>query len=196
MKNVVPWPTLIRRLRFLTGVNQAEFADQIGVIPSTVTHWESGSMVPQRRLQKIIRDQLVTLEPAIHATAIESMPVIAMVHSNSNLPLCCVGSQVYADSFEMRADELRYFMVHSLWTANIEECAEAVMTHPVWRAGEAAYAHVTFQRQDGQWVRYAGTPIGAQDKALWFGAVIEKPASLQTGEFDLAVTSLDELLLD
>ena len=196
MKNVVPWPTLIGRLRFLMDFDQAQFAGHLGVDEPTVAGWERGIRVPERRKQKIIRDQLVTLEPAIHGTAIESMPVIAMVHSNSNLPLCCVGSQVYADSFEMRADELRYFMVHSLWTANIEECAEAVMTHPVWRAGEAAYAHVTFQRQDGQWVRYAGTPIGAQDKALWFGAVTEKPQHLQDGEFDLSITSLDELLLD
>jgi hypothetical protein len=32
--------------------------------------------------------------------------------------------------------------------------------------------------------------------ALWIGALTEKPQHLQEGEFDLSITSLDELLLD
>ncbi len=196
MRQSLPWPALIGRLRFLMDVDQAQLAGHLGVDEPTVKGWERGILVPERRTQKILRDKLHRLEPAISLKAIEAMPVISAVHSNTALELCCAASQPYADSYKMRADELRYLMVHHMWTEGMLQTAEALASHVAWKSGECAYACATIQRPDGHWVRYAGSPIGIEDMALWIGALTEKPQHLQDGEFDLSITSLDELLLD
>jgi len=124
------------------------------------------------------------------------MPVIAAVHSNTSLSLCCVASQAYANPYKMRADELRYLTIAHLWNDSIAQAVDALANNEAWKSGECAYACATIQRPDGCWVRYAGSPIGIEDMALWMGALTEKPKHLQEGEFDLSITSLDELLLD
>lgn len=192
---VQPWPALIGRLRFLMDVDGAQFADHLGVDEPTVEGWERGVVAPERRMQKILRDKLHKLEPAISAKAIEAMPLIAAVHSNTSLQLCCVASQPYADPYQMRADELRYLTIGNLWTVSIEQAVDALANNETWKSGECAYACATIQRPDGHWVRYAGSPIGIQDMALWIGSLTEKPKRLQGGEFDLSITSLDEVLL-
>jgi len=177
-------------------VDQVQFAGQFGVDEPTLEGWERGIIVPEQRTQKILRDKLHRLEPAISGKAIEAMPVIGAVHSNTALELCCVASQPYADPYKMRADELRYQMIGHLWNDCIVQAAEALANNEAWKSGECAYVRATIQRPDGCWVRYAGSPIGIEDMALWFGALTEKPQHLQEGEFDLSITSLDELLLD
>jgi hypothetical protein len=177
-------------------VDQAQLAGHLGVDEPTVEGWERGLLVPERRTQKILRDKLHRLEPAICGKAIEAMPVISAVHSNTSLELCCAASQPYADSYKMRADELRYRMIGHLWSDSIAQAVEALANHETWKSGECAYACATIQRPDGHWERYAGSPIGIEDMALWIGAVTDKPQHLQEGEFDLSITSLDELLLD
>ncbi len=177
-------------------VDQAQFAGQFGVDQPTVEGWERGIIAPERRTQKILRDKLHRLEPAISGKAIEAMPVITAVHSNTSLELCCAASQPYADPYKMRADELRYLTIGHLWNDCIVQAAEALANNETWKSGECAYARATIQRPDGCWVRYAGSPIGMEDMALWMGALTEKPQHLREGAFDLTVTSLDELLLD
>lgn len=196
MRRTVPWPALIGRLRFLMDFDEAQFAGYLGVDEPTIDGWERGIMVPERRTQKILRDKLHRLEPAISTKAIEAMPVIGAVHSNTSLELCCVASQPYADPYKMRADELRYLTIAHLWNDCIVQAVDALANNEVWKSGECAYACATIQRPDGCWVRYAGSPIGIEDMALWIGALTEKPKHLQEGEFELSVTSLDELLLD
>ena len=196
MNKCAPWPSLIKRLRFLMDVDEAQLAGHLGVDEPTVKGWERGIMVPERRTQKILRDKLHRLEPAISGKAIEAMPVISAVHSNTSLELCCAASQPYADPYKMRADELRYQTIGHLWNDCIVQAADALANNEAWKSGECAYACATIQRPDGCWVRYAGSPIGIEDMALWFGALTEKPQHLQDGEFDLSITSLDELLLD
>jgi len=196
MGQVLPWPALIGRLRFLMDVDGAQFASHLGVDEPTVKGWEWGILVPERTTQKILRDKLHRLEPAISGKAIEAMPLIAAVHSNTVLELCCVASQPYADPYKMRADELRYLGIGHLWTRSIAQAADALANNETWKSGECAYACATIQRPDGHWVRYAGSPIGIQDMALWIGALTEKPRLLQDGEFDISITSLDEVLLD
>jgi len=196
MRQSLPWPALIGRLRFLMDFDQAQFAGHLCVDEPTVKGWERGIMVPERRTQKILRDKLHRLEPAISGKAIEAMPVISAVHSNTALELCCVASQPYADPYKMRADELRYLMVHHMWTEGMLQAAAALANNEAWKSGECAYVCATIQRQDGRWVRYAGSPIGIEDMALWFGALTEKPAHLHEGDYDLSITTLDELLLD
>ena len=93
MRLTVPWPALIGRLRFLMDFDGVQFAGHLGVDEPTVDGWERGIMVPERRTQKILRDKLHRLEPAISTKAIEAMPVIGAVHSNTTLALCCVASQ-------------------------------------------------------------------------------------------------------
>ena len=155
-----------------------------------------GIMMPERHTQKIIRDKLHNLEPAISGKAIEAMPVIGAVHSNTSLELCCVASQPYADPYKMRADELRYLTIAHLWNDCIVQAVDALANNEVWKSAECAYTCATIQRPDGCWVRYAGSPIGIEDMALWIGALTEKPKHLQEGEIELSVTSLDDLLLD
>ena len=196
MRLTVPWPALIGRLRFLMDFDEAQFAGHLGVDEPTIDGWERGTMVPEGRTQKILRDKLHRLEPAISTKAIEAMPVIGAVHSNTSLELCCVASQPYADPYKMRADELRYLTIDHLWNDSLEQAAEALANTEAWKSGECAYVRATIQRQDGRWVRYAGSPIGIEDMALWIGALTEKPKHLQEGEFDLSITALDELLLD
>ena len=196
MRQGVPWPALIGRLRFLMDVDVAQLAGHLGVDEPTVRGWERGILVPERRTQKILRDKLHRLEPAISGKAIEAMPVISAVHSNTSLELCCAASQPYADPYKMRADELRYLTIAHLWNDCIVQTVDALASNEVWKSGECAYACATIQRPDGCWVRYAGSPIGIEDMALWIGALTEKPQHLQEGEFDLSITSLDELLLD
>jgi hypothetical protein len=193
---ILPWPALIGRLRFLMDVDEAQFAGHLGVDKPTVDGWERGILVPERRKQKILRDKLHRLEPAISLKAIEAMPIISAVHSNTALELCIAASQPYAETYRMRASELRYTPIGHLWGDSLEQAAEALANNEAWRTGECAYACSTILRPDGRWVRYAGSPIGIEDMALWIGALTEKPKHLQEGEFDLSVTSLDELLLD
>jgi len=193
---VQPWPALIGRLRLLMDVNEAQFASHLGVDEPTVKGWERGILVPERTTQKLLRDKIHSLEPTISAKAIEAMSIISAVHSNTVLELCCVASQPYADPYKMRADELRYLGIGHLWTRSIAQAADALANNETWRSCECPYVRATIQQPDGQWVRYAGSPIGIQDMALWIGALTEKPQHLQEGEFELSVTSLDELLLD
>jgi len=163
MSNILPWPALIKRLCFLMDVDEAQLAGHLGVDEPTVHRWERGILVPERKMQKIVRDKLHRLEPAISARSIEAMTVISAIHCNISLGLCCAASQPYADAYEMRADEMRYLMVHHMWNA----CSEQA----------------------------AGSPIGTTNMALWIGAVVEKPDHLQEGDFDLSITTLDDLLL-
>ena len=100
MRQSPPWPALIGRLRFLMDVDEAQLAGHLGVDEPTVKGWERGIMVPERRTQKILRDKLHRLEAAISGKAIEAMPVISAVHSNTALELCCAASQPYADSYK------------------------------------------------------------------------------------------------
>ena len=80
MNKNLPWPALIGRLRFLMDVDQAQLAGHLGVDEPTVEGWEQGIMMPERHTQKIIRDKLRNLEPAISGKAIEAMPVIGADH--------------------------------------------------------------------------------------------------------------------
>ncbi len=96
----------------------------------------------------------------------------------------------------MRADELRYSMVGHLWNEVMGRLADELASHDARKSGEWAYLHTTVQGPDGRWVRYTGSPIGTTNMALWIGGLTEKPGDIQEGEFDLSITSLDELLLD
>ena len=194
MSRILPWSPLIRRLRFLMDLDQAQLADHLGVDEPTVHAWERGIIVPERGLQKVIRDELYTMEPEISAKSIEAMPVIGAVHSNTSLALCCAASQPYADPYELRADELRYVMVHHMWNECIDQAVNALAGNEAWKCGECALARATVQRPDGRWVRYAGSPIGTTNMALWIGAFAEKPNHLKEGDFELSVTTIDELL--
>jgi len=195
MSKVFPWPSLIKRLRFLMDADEEQLAEQLGVDEPTVECWEQGIMVPERHTQKNIRDTLHHLEPAISGKAIEAMPVIAAIHCNTSLSLCYAASQPYADAYEMRADELRYSMTHSMWNEVMERAADELASNEAWKSGECALVHATIQRQDDCWVRYAGSPIGTTNMALWIGGPTEKPKHLQEGDFDLSITTRDELLL-
>ncbi len=195
MSNILPWPALIKRLCFLMGVDEAQLAGHLGVDEPTVHRWERGILVPERKMQKIVRDKLHRLEPAISARSIEAMTVISAIHCNISLGLCCAASQPYADAYEMRADELRYLMLHHMWNQSTERAVEALANDEAWKSGECALVHTTVQRPDGRWVSYSGSPIGTTNMALWIGAVVEKPDHLQEGDFDLSITTLDDLLL-
>ena len=193
---ILPWPALIGRLRFLMDVDEAQFGDHLGVDEPTVVGWERGIIVPNRRTQKVLRDKLHSLEPAISLKMIEAMPLISAVHCNTSNELCIAASQPYAETYKMRASELRYTTIGHLWSDSNAQAAEALANNETWKSGECAYVRATIQRSDGLWVRFAGSPIGVEDMALWIGAPTEKPQHLQEGEFDLSVTALDELLLD
>jgi len=39
--------TMLRRLRMANGLTQADLADRLGVVPSTVSFWESGTTIPE-----------------------------------------------------------------------------------------------------------------------------------------------------
>lgn len=194
MNKILPWPSLIKRLRFLLDADQAQLADHLGVDEPTVDRWERGILVPEGQIQKIIRNKLHHLEPAISAEAIEAMPVIAAIHSSKSLSLCCAASQPYAETYEMRADELRYMMTHHMWTVIMEQAADALANNEAWKSGECALVRATIQRHDGHWVRYAGSPIGKTNMTFWIGGLTEKPDDLQKGTFDLGITTLDDLL--
>jgi hypothetical protein len=196
MNNILPWPALIGRLRFLMDVDEAQFAGHLGVDEPTVEDWERGFLVPERRTQKILRDKLHRLEPAISAKAIEMMPVISAVHSNTTLALCCVASQPYADQYGIQAQELRYLMIGHLWNDSIAQAADAIASHEAWKGGECVYVRMTIQQPDGQWAHYAASPIGTTDMALWIGGLCERPEHLSEGDFDLTMTTLDDVLLD
>lgn len=124
------------------------------------------------------------------------MPIISAVHSNSTLALCCAASEPYAHQYEIQAQELRYAMIKHLWSDRIAQTAEALASHEAWKGGECAYAQATIQPTDGRWVRYAGSPIGTTDMALWIGGLRERPEHVSDGGFDLTMTTLDDVLLD
>ena len=51
-------------------------------------------------------------------------------------------------------------------------------------------------RPAGHWGRHAGSPIGTTDMALWIGGLCKKPEHLSEGDFDLTMTTLDDVLLE
>ncbi len=138
MRQSLPWPALIARLRFLMDVDEAQLAGHLGVDEPTVKGWERGILLPERRTQKILRDKLHRLEPAISLKAIEAMPIISAVHSNTALELCIGASQPYAETYGMRASELRYTPIGHIWGDSLEQAAEALANNEAWRTGECA----------------------------------------------------------
>jgi hypothetical protein len=142
-------------------VDEAQFADHLGVDETTVEGWERGIIVPETRKQKILRDELHKLEPAISLKTIEAMPIISAVHSNSALELCIAASQPYAEAcMMMRASELRYTPISHLWGDSLGQAAEALANNEAWKSGECAYARSTILRPDGRWANQHSAPIG------------------------------------
>jgi DNA-binding transcriptional regulator YiaG len=51
----VAWDSdLIKALRYHMGLNQAEFADQLGVRQQTISEWETGIYAPSRATRKYL----------------------------------------------------------------------------------------------------------------------------------------------
>lgn len=196
MENILPWSPLIKRLRLLLELDQLQFAEYFGVDQRVVDRWERGIMVPEKTMQKAIRDKLHTLEPTISVKAIEAMPVISAIHYNNPLALCCVASQPYADTFEMRARELRYLMVHHMWNKCIEQAADALASDDAWKSSECACVECMVQHVDGHWLRWAGSPIGRTNMSFWIGELVSKPEHLEEGGFDLTIVTLDDVVSD
>ena len=82
---MVSWRTFVKRLRFLLGVTQAHFAENLGVDQGTVSRWERGLVTPELGIQKRLRDMMRTLQPAIDARSIERMPVLAGIMHLSDM---------------------------------------------------------------------------------------------------------------
>ncbi len=61
----------VKQLRILLGMSQLQFANLLGVYPSTVSRWESGKSEPQFTT-KGIKNLLDALEP--HGITLKDLP--------------------------------------------------------------------------------------------------------------------------
>jgi transcriptional regulator with XRE-family HTH domain len=194
METVPPWPEIVKRLRFLSSLNQYELAQQLGVDQGTVSRWERGIAIPEGHTQKILRDRLHRLEPVIAPAAVESMPGLAMLYCRNQLGLCCAASQHFASAYEVRADQLRYQMIRGDWSDSVRNMWDAFVATDAWKAQDVAFATATVYRPDQKWSQFMLMPISGEPLLFGTGVEIPPPDRLALHEFELTITTKDNLV--
>lgn len=190
---MVSWRTFVKRLRFLLGVTQAHFAENLGVDQGTVSRWERGLVTPELGIQRRLRDMMRTVQPAINARSIERMPVIAGIMHLADMGIISSISFVAAVAYQRSPAEMRELAMFDLLSESTQELVTHLNALPDWRRGEIADFEATIQRIDGRWARGIGTPIGDTGHVFWTAATIEPPDDLEDNIYKLILRSFDEI---
>ena len=194
MEAVTPWPEIVKRLRFLLSLKQDELAQQLNVEQGTVSRWERGVAIPEHHTQKILRDRLHKMEPVIGPAAIESMPMLAMLYYRNHIGLCCAASQAFADAYHVRADQMRYQMIRDDWSDSVRNMWDALLATDAWKSHDVAFATATLYRPDQKWSQFTLMPIGGEPLLLGTGVEVPPPDRLDLHDFELTITTKDDLV--
>ncbi len=189
-----PWPALIKRLRFLSSLKQGELAQQLSVDQGTVSRWERGVYVPDIWLQKRLRDMLHRSEPMLSPSAIEAMPVRALLYRARNMSLLTCCSHIVAEEHGMAVEDMRNINLAPWWTDSLQEMHETLHDADGWHSGEMAFARVKVFRITGHWCDVTAVPVPDADLVLFTAAQAQTPPNIPTSKCELTMISNDELI--
>lgn len=193
MTQVMHWPALIKRLRFLAGVTQVQFAEMISIEQGTISRWERGVHVPDMSVQKYLRDMLCKLEPALPPGAIEAMPHTALLYCThtSGLLVCC--SHTVAGDHQMCAKDMRYMNLAPHWPDSVQEMHDTIEGSDAWRDGEIALVRAKIYRIDNNWCDVTGMPVNGSGLFFYTGIPSNAPAEISTNNCEITILTKDEM---
>lgn len=194
MDAMSPWPALIKRLRFFASLKQGELAQQLGVDQGTVSRWERGVYVPDIWMQKRLRDMLHRSEPMLPPSAIEAMPVRALLYCARNMGLLTCCSHIVAEEHGMAVEDMRNINLAPWWTDSLQEMHETLHDADGWHSGEMAFARVKVFRITGHWCDVTAVPVPGAALVLFTAAQAQTPPDIPTSKCELTMISNDELI--
>jgi len=194
MDAMTPWPALVRRLRFLSSLNQDELAQQLGVDQCTVSRWERGTYVPDIPMQKRLRDMMRKLEPTIDRAFVEGAPALVVVSHIGNAGHSECMSRLVSDTYQRSPAEMRDIEVYPISTESIRKVLFELNANEAWCKGEVASWQVVIKQNDGSWAQYSGAPIGQTGLCMWIGGLVTPPEIVLKDGFQLIVNPFDEII--
>lgn len=195
MRNVTPWPQLVKRLRFLSALKQCEFAERLGVDQGSVSRWERGESIPNIPKQKCLRDMLHKLEPSIPPAFVEAMPVRAIMHSLHDLTVVCAASEKMASEYGSTPTGMRYSNIGPLWPDSVRLMHETLETADAWRSGEVGLVQATIFRINNKWCETTGIPIIDAGLIFYTASISESPpVDLDESQCRVTIINKDEMV--
>jgi len=190
-----PWPALVKHIRFLSRLKQADLARKLGVDKRSVSRWERGLNVPDFPTQKRLRDMLRSLEPVINRSFIEHAPGNMGIGRIVSVGFVAAASETAAALFGRTPAEMRDQWTYDLMLEDEGGLAfmELIDSTPGWRQGEIATFSVTVQLLDGSCARFIGTPIGGTGLYMCIGGAVPRPKEFTFKDFACTLQPYDEL---
>jgi len=146
---VAPWPALIKRIRFLSSLKQAELAEALGVDQCSVSRWERNLCIPDKSVQQRLRDMLRGLEPVIDRAFVEQAPAIVIVSRMESAGFVCAMSPAAAAAYQLTPKESRDHLIYEAASESARGVMEALDSNSAWRHGEISMWRAVLRRADG-----------------------------------------------
>ena len=188
-----PWPSLVKRLRFMSSLKQADLAELLGVDPTTVSRWERNLCIPDTSVQKRVRDMLRRFEPAISRSFIEESPGLVAIGRMDAIGVIAAASRAAAAAYLLTSKEMRDLAVYDIASESILSFIDGLNSNSAWRHGEISMWQVIMKRRDGNWARFNFTPIGNTGFCMSIAVVVPRPHGFEDKDFQLTFQSFDEL---
>jgi len=188
-----PWPSLVKRLRFLLGLKQEDLAEQLGVDQCTVSRWERNLCIPDTSVQKRVRDMMYKLEPAINRSFIENAPAIIGVADIGNAGLVECASPLASGTFLRTPPEMRNVEVYRFATDSMNNVLNELNGNAAWCKGEVASWQGVLLQLNGAWVKFSISSIGQSGMCMWIGGLVTPQEAAIKDGFQLTFHSFDEL---
>jgi transcriptional regulator with XRE-family HTH domain len=192
MDTMSPWPSLIKRLRFLSSLKQCELAQQLGVEQSTVSRWERGKYVPDLQVQRVLREKLRDLQPTISPEYIEQLPSLIGVNY-LGFERIKAWSQVAAGLYDLTPEQMREANPEGILADDCLEMGQALRDNHAWMSGLAVSYKAIVERAPDDFVQICGTPINGTGFFLWNGIRIERPPGFIPGHCHIEFQTYDEI---
>ena len=190
---VAPWRALVKRVRFLASLKQADLAETLGVDQTSVSRWERNLCVPDFPVQKRLRDLLRKLEPAIGRNFIEQAPGIVSIGRVESVGFISAASIAGAAQCQLTQAEIRNRLIYDVPSESARRFLETIDSIPEWRQGELAMFRAALRRPDGVWAQYTCSPIGRTGLYMCMGTVAPPPKDFTDKDFGLSLNPYDEL---
>jgi len=189
---VAPWPALVKRVRFLSSLKQADLAEALDVDQTSVSRWERGLTVPDFPVQKRLRDMLRELEPTISRSFIEHAPGLVALGRIETVGFCVAVSEAGAAQFQLIPAEMRDRWMYDVQLENERALYEAIDATEGWRHGEMSMLNAECSVK-GMLAQYKFSPIGGTGLFMALAAIVPPPKGFTNKDFELAFKSYDEL---
>jgi len=190
---IAPWSALVKRIRFLSSLKQADLAKELGVDQCSVSRWERGTHLPDVLVQKRLRDMLRRLEPTIDTSFVEQAPAIVIVSRMEKVGFVSAMSPAAAAAYRLNPPETRDLLIYDITSDSKRAFLEAIDSTPAWRNGEIAMWNVVLRRLDGNWAQFTGSPIGSTGFFMCIGAAVPPPSQCTDKDYLLTLNPFDEL---